>query len=256
MGILSLISRVVVSGEGVTDIGIATNGEHIAHEENFQPGPMYKLIEKLLSQHLPDWHQGLETTTSFVYRKGLGELVRGKDVPTRFPSKNKAVQGHVEHTKRAFALSLVANDLTGEGENTLAVYFHDTDGTRSELAREPKRQENRVEAIKLGFNTAGFSTGVAMVPKPTSESWLYCSCKDSPYITCQQLETSLSGNQKSDRHPKVKLAEACEPEVVNFDKLNVIVDEIDLSRLNMESFNVFRNDIKAVIRVTCGTVED
>lgn len=249
-----MLNRVVVSGEGVTDIGIATNGQHIVHEENFQSGPMYKLIEKLLSQHLPDWHQDLEFITTFVYRKGLGDLVRNKDVPTRFPSKDRAVKGHVEHTKRAYALALIANDLTGENENTLAVYFHDTDGTRDELAREPKRQDNRVEAIKLGFNSAGFSSGVAMVPKPTSESWLYCSCKDSPYQACSILETSLSGNQKSKNHPKVKLREVFE--VVDRDKLHEIVDAINVLDIDMPSFNVFRNEMKSAIRAICGTVED
>lgn len=252
-----MLNRIFVSGEGITDIGRALHQVDLAHDDNFEHGPFYTLIERLVKRHLPDWHDELPFSVTYVYRKALGELTKDKDVPTKFPSKDKALKGHVEHTKRAFALALIANDTAVQGESHMAIYFHDTDGTRSELDREPERQRNRASAVKLGFETAGYENGVAMIPKPTSEAWLYCSCKDDPYRACDLLESSLAGNQNSRaRSPKAILANAIGEETTNRENLRRLVDELDLEQLDMPSFNMFRDELKSSIRRICGEVED
>ncbi|PLC56102.1 hypothetical protein [Photobacterium carnosum] len=252
-----MLSRIFVTGEGITDIGRALNQVNIAHDENFEHGPFYTLVERLVKRHLPSWHDELPFAVTFVYRKALGELTKDKDVPTRFPSKDRALKGHLDHTKRAFALALIANDNMEQGQSHMAIYFHDTDGTRSELEREPERQKNRAEAVKLGFETAGYENGVAMIPKPTSEAWLYCSCKDNPYLACDLLETALAGNQNSkDRSPKAILANAIGKDSTNRENLRHLVDALDIDQLDMPSFNMFKKELKNSIRRICGEVED
>ncbi|MBE8233361.1 MAG: hypothetical protein HAW67_06455 [Endozoicomonadaceae bacterium] len=239
-----MLNTIFVTGEGVTDIGVALNEQPIARNTDFYQGPLYVLATKLINQHLPDWHKDILIDVVFIYRSALGDVLKNKSAPVKFPSKDRAIKGHIEHSKGAYALASLAKQEKIEGRDDIAIYFHDTDGTIEELKREPKRQENRVAAIKHGFQLAEYFNGVAMVPKPTSESWLYCSCKNSPYQACAILETSLSGNKKSKNHPKVKLGEVFEPEAVDRNKLHQIVDAINVAIIDMPSFNIFRDEIK------------
>lgn len=247
--------RIIVSGEGPTDFGEAKNEQLIANNDDFDQGPLFLLLLKLLDRHLPDWNKDQELIKTFIYRKALGAAAKAS--PVRLPSINKAIKGHLEHTKRAYAFAQKANEVSLEHEGHIAIYFHDTDGTQAELQREPDRQSNRVKAINLGFTTASYKTGVAMVPKPTSEAWLYCSCKDNPYQDCLQIETNLSGNNRSPkRSPKVILASAIGVENTNRVNLSTVVEKLDVTKIDMPSFNQFRNDLKNAIRIVCGSVEE
>jgi hypothetical protein len=253
-----LLTRIVVSGEGVTDIGVAANEQPVAHDEDFQQGPLFILINKMLEQHLPEWNNDTSLITkTFVYRKALGDLTRNDKLPLKLSSKKGTAKGHIEHAKRAYALALIAQRESQEGEQHIAVYFHDTDGTRKELEKEPARQQNRVAAINYGFEVAGCATGVAMVPKPTSEAWLICSCKDNPYQFCNALETDLAGNKRSPKNaPKNKLAKAIRVDSVHRDHLKDIAEQMNVSRVNMDSFNLFRESMKSAIENIFGEVED
>lgn len=250
-----MLSRIIVSGEGATDFGEAKNEQPIATNDDFEKGPLFLLLLKLIDQHLPEWNKDQELIKIFIYRKVLGDLAKAS--PVRLPSKDKATKGHLEHTKRAYALALKAKEISAAHEDHIAVYFHDTDGTQAELLREPDRQENRVAAINLGFATAAYQTGVAMVPKPTSEAWLYCSCKVNPYQHCQRIEIDLSGNNCSpERSPKIVLASAIGAENTNRVNLSTVVEQLDVTKIDMPSFNQFRKDLKAAIRMVCGSVEE
>jgi hypothetical protein len=250
-----MLLRIIVSGEGPTDFGRSKNEQLIATNEDFEQGPLFLLLQKLLDQHLPNWNKEQDLFKIFIYRKALGDLA--KDSPVRFPSKDKAIKGHLEHTERAYALAQKTKEITTADEGHIAVYFHDTDGTQVELQREPDRQSNRVKAINLGFATASYKTGVAMVPKPTSEAWLYCSCKKNPYQHCQRIETDWSGNDRSpERSPKVVLANAISAEKTNRVNLSTVVEQLDITKIDMPSFNQFRDDLKNAIRNVCGSVEE
>ena len=96
-----------------------------------------------------------------------------------------------------------------------------------------------------------------MVPQPTSEAWLICSCKVEPYQHCTQLETQLSGNDRSpDRAPKKVLGRLLNNEEYHRGDLWPVVEGIELDRLDMPTFNRFRDDLKQGIRNLCGDVVD
>jgi hypothetical protein len=254
-----MLQRIVVTGEGPTDIGVSINTEFVAHDNNFEQGPMFVVIEKILHQHLPDWNKEALTVKTFVYRKQLGIYLKENRSTIKLPSKNKANKGHLEHVKGAYALGRIAKDLMVDGQESIAIYFHDTDGTLSELTKEPRRQENRVQAISEGFIAADHKAGVAMVPKPTSEAWFICSCKEnSPYQFCHNLETELSGNQKCSNHrsPKIRLASEMNAERTTRYNLLPLARNLDVTDMDMPSFNQFRNDMKQAIRNICGECEE
>lgn len=96
-----------------------------------------------------------------------------------------------------------------------------------------------------------------MVPQPTSEAWLICSCKPEAYQHCTQLETQLSGNDRSpDRAPKKVLGRLLNNEEYHRGDLWPVVEGIELDRLDMPTFNRFRDDLKQGIRNLCGDVVD
>lgn len=252
-----MIMHLIATGEGPTDIGASQNGLGVSEGEDFLQGPMYALFIKLLDNFLPDWNQGQDFTHTFIYRKELGQ--RAKASKVRLPSKDKAVKGHLEHAKRAAALAEFTKDNFPETwANSLSVYFHDCDGTRSELDREPEMQANRVKAVLSGFKAAEYEHGVAMIPKPTSESWIICSVKENPYCHCQNLETDLSGNDCSaDRAPKVVLGNAINNHDYCREDLSTLIAAIDVDRLeDMPSFRQFKSNIIAVVEKACGEVRN
>jgi hypothetical protein len=88
-----------------------------------------------------------------------------------------------------------------------------------------------------------FSKGVAMLPKPKSEAWLLCAIKNS-YQNCANLENE-SGNDDSPNSLKEQLEvfalsheEICE---------KIKNGEIDIGKINMNSFNVFKTRLEEVI---------
>jgi len=252
-----MILNLIATGEGPTDIGVSQSGLAISEGEDFLQGPMYTLFIKILEKCLPDWNQGQNFTHNFIYRKELGQ--RAKASKVRLPSNCKAVKGHLEHAKRAAALAEITKDNFPETwMNSLSVYFHDCDGTRSELDREPEMQANRVKAVLSGFKAAEYEHGVAMIPKPTSESWIICSVKENPYCHCQKLETDLSGNDRSvERAPKVILGNAINNQDYSREDLSALIAEIDVDRLEeMPSFSQLKNNIIDVVRKACGEVRN
>ena len=52
--------RIIVSGEGPTDFGEAKNEQLIANNDDFDQGPLFLLLLKLLDRHLPDWNKDQE----------------------------------------------------------------------------------------------------------------------------------------------------------------------------------------------------
>ena len=250
-----MILHLIATGEGPTDIGTSRNNAGVSKGDDFLQGPMYALVLKLLENSLPEWNQDLDFTHTFIYRKELGQ--RAKASKVRLPSKDKAIKGHLEHAKRSAALAEITKEHFPETwGNSLAVYFHDCDGTRSELDREPQMQANRVKAVQSGFKAAEYAHGVAMIPKPTSESWIICSVKDNPYCHCENLETGLSGNDRSpERAPKFVLGLEINNKDYNREDLMDLIDEMDINRLDeMPSFKQLKNDIDCVVENACGEV--
>jgi hypothetical protein len=249
-----MFSRMVVTGEGKTDMGICNNQAQVCSSDDYDIGPVTLLLIKLLEKHLPPWNSGLvdfdhpESFVTFIYRNWFNDQTKAKSLLR--PSK-KLRTGNTVHAQRAAALAFyaIANDFQ------IAAYFHDTDGTQKKCQDDPQRRMHLVEAIKEGFRAANFSCGVPVVPKPTSEAWFLCAVKTDSYQHCEALETELSGNVDSspERSPKKRLGAALGEPDYDRARLCDIARSIDVERLDMPSFNELRTDVKRAITFICGT---
>lgn len=252
-----MLHTLLAFGEGPTDMGCSRNAQAYAHGDDLEVGPMLRLAHRLLARHLPDWNADLfdlqqehAVPSVLVAPAEMKSLV--KSAAIKLPSK-KTKQGYLIHSKRAAVLGELAQQTGSLTEAQLAIYFHDTDGTN----RDPHDPHDLVLAVNEGFRAAGFAgQGVAMVPQPTSEAWLICSCKPDAYQHCAQLETQLSGNDRSPaRAPKLELGHHLGNPDYHRGDLLPVVNAIELDRLDMPTFNLFRDDVKQGIRNLCGAVD-
>lgn len=252
-----MLHKIMMTGEGPTDMGACNNDQAICSEAQLDAGPIARLLFKTIRQYLPDWNaDNLEQGNPAVHMTLINEAwlkskCKEKKRGLIRPSKGVA-KGMIVHAQRAQVLAEYAHS----NDHQMAAYFHDTDGTRSQLADMPDRQEKLTQAIKAGFRAAQFEDqGLALVPKPTSEAWLICGIKETPYQHCEALETTLSGNDHSpSRAPKAMLGEMIgNPDYTRSD-LNDLVDQLDVASIDMPSFNALREQIQTAIRVVCGTV--
>lgn len=247
-----MIHSIIVTGEGVTDLGVSASGVAVAENEDILVGPMLKVIYKLIREYAPgwfvdmhDWNAVIPIPTYLVSRTERARVSRTLR-PNLFQTHLHG-KGGIEHSKSAWALATIA----GERNATLAIYFHDTDGTLSVLRRMPDLQEIISGATKRGFAVAAKVSGVAMVPKPTSEAWLICHAKEDAYSFCQLLETDLAGNQDSAMRSPKDILKGLRGET-NRELLNEIVDEMDLNRLDMPSFNSFKESLRQAVNEIFG----
>lgn len=248
-----MIRAIAVSGEGVTDLGASRRGLGISQGADIEVGPTLILIYKLIHLYAPDWYRDMYDWTADVpiptYLISRGERSRVTKAlkPNLFQTHSNG-RGGVEHAKGAWALGQIAM----ENDADLCIYFHDTDGTQAMLRRSPDLQETIVKGTSKGFEIQNI-TGIAMVPKPTSEAWFICHAGIPPYQHCHLLETSLAGNQDSAaRSPKVHLANLLGRARVVRDDLIELARAVDVERLDMPSFNQFKNDIKTAMESIFG----
>lgn len=251
-----MLHMIVMAGEGKTDMGCCTNSQEICSGDTLDTGPVARLLLKLIHHYLPDWNADCLNLNNpadhFTYLSN-GWLSDQTKANRRQVFVSKQVQkGFEEHFRRAKALAEYALD--EEHLHELAAYFHDTDGTRRELADMPDRQEKLIQAIKGGFRAAAFEDkGVALVPKPTSEAWFICALKTEAYQHCADLQTELSGNDRSpERAPKVILGDLLNNPNYTRHDLNELVEQIDIERLDIPCFNAVREQVKAAIAAVCG----
>jgi hypothetical protein len=129
----------------------------------------------------------------------------------------------------------------------IAVLFHDSDGTRSSATGI---WEAKWQSMINGFQRAGFSRGVPMLPKPKSEAWLICAAKNQPYQHCDKLEEELSGNDMSLNPAKIQLGK-----LLGFDR-EPTAEELcdwleknpfDFNACEMPSFQAFKVELNCVL---------
>ena len=253
-----MLSTLLAFGEGPTDMGRSRNAQAYVHGDDLEVGPMLRLAHRLLGRHLPDWNTDLfdlqqehAIPSVLVAKAEMATKTRAG----KFKLLSKEVkQGYLIHSKRAAVLGELAQQSGSLTEAQLAIYFHDTDGTN----RDPHDPHDLVQAVNEGFRAAGFAgQGVAMVPQPTSEAWLICSCKPDAYQHCAQLETQLSGNDRSPaRAPKLVLGHHLRNTDYHRGDLLPVVNAIALDRLDMPTFNQCRNDVKQGIHKLCGAIAE
>ena len=252
-----MFCKMVVTGEGKTDMGICNNQAQVCSGVDYDIGPVALLLIKLLEKHLPQRNADLldfnhpESFVTFIYRNWFNDQPKAKN---RVRQSKKIRKGFAEHARKSEALASYAK----ENCHQIAAYFHDTDGTRQELQDDPQRRRHLVDAINEGFRAAKFSEcGVPVVPKPTSEAWFLCALKKDHYQHCEALETQLSGNIRSrGRSPKIRLAEALGDREYGREGLCEVALSIDIDRFNMPSFNELRTDMKRAITFICDQVNE
>lgn len=250
-----MIRAIAVSGEGITDLGASRRGLGVSEGEDIEVGPTLVLIYKLIYLYAPDWYRDLYEWTAEVpiptYLVSRGERSRvAKTLKPNLFQTHSNGRGGIEHAKGAWALGQIAM----ENGADLCIYFHDTDGTQALLRKSPDLQGAIVNGTCKGFEMQNIK-GVAMVPKPTSEAWFICHAGNPPYQHCHLLETSLAGNQDSaERSPKVHLAKLLGKEVLVRDDLIELARAVDVERLDMPSFNKFKDDIRTAMESIFGNI--
>jgi|TARA_B110000240_G_scaffold159780_1_gene178246 hypothetical protein len=260
-----MIQHILVTGEGPTDIGYSITGQDISTndlgaDDEFCKGPFYRLLERMLLRFMPNWNsdqydEANPISTSYVSHGYLSrrskELAKGNK-KFRFAGKDMP-KGFTGLTKQSTELAKLATALGCQ----MAFYFHDTDGNNQDKSSVSRLQEKMVNAAKQGFVSGGFENCIAMVPKPTSEAWLICSCKDNAYDACGNLERTLSGNDDSppEQSPKLVLENIIGAAYTD-PILHQKIEELDIGRMDMPSFNQFRDDMKQAIRNICGEFEE
>ncbi|ELR5204380.1 hypothetical protein RG287_RS10490 [Providencia rettgeri] len=238
-----MITSILVTGEGCSDMGGSNNGQSISTGEFYNLGPMALLAVRLLQKIIPDWNEyniDFQSPNNWMTCISGNELARqAKGVRKHRPS-TKLKKGFVEHANRATTMAGYAKD----NGHQLAFYFHDTD--RCDF-------DDLHQSIMLGFNGIEGVHGIPMIPKPTSEAWLICGLKQDPYAHCTALETQLSGNDAaSDNNaPKKVLAQLLGDEATT-DLQYELVNGIDVTRINMPSYNQFKTDLTTAIESICG----
>jgi hypothetical protein len=248
-----MIRGIMISGEGVTDLGISKRDLTISEGDDIEVGPVLLLIYKLIYLYAPDWYRDMYDWKAEIpiptYLVSRGERSRVSKTlkPNLFQTHSQG-RGGIEHAKGAWALGQIALQY----EVDLCFYFHDTDGTQNMLRRTPDLQDIIVKGALRGFGIKN-TVGIAMVPKPTSEAWFICHAGSPPYQHCHLLETSLAGNQDSaERSPKDELAFLLGKKKIVRDDLIKLAHEIDVERLDMPSFNRFKNDVEVALNQIFG----
>lgn len=237
--------KLILSGEGPTDLGIVTPG---ASGENFVPGPMALIVDKLLERHhtaysLIDSHDAGGDCIVYLGKSELSSFA--KKGPTLLPGQ-KYGKGSAFFVSNAQCLGLYAKKLAAEeaGIPVIAVLFRDGDGTNSK-----KEWTEKIDSIRRGFEMVQFRTGVPMVPKPKSEAWLICALRTPAYSNCASLENE-SGNDNSSNSLKNQLARLCGGLHPSAETQADWVKEgrVDPSCIDMPSFSVFKEDLRNAAR--------
>jgi hypothetical protein len=237
--------KLVLSGEGATDLGAIQVG---SNGENFVPGPMALIVDKLLERYhtaysLIDSHDTGGNCIVYVAKSELSSFA--KKGPTLLPGQ-KYGKGNAFFVSNAQCLGLYAKKLSAEEARipVIAILFRDGDGTNAK-----KEWFAKVESMRRGFELVEFRTGVPMVPNPKSEAWLICALRTPAYSGCASLEDE-SGNDNSSNPLKGQLARLCGGLHPSAETQTDWVREgrVDPSRIDIPSFSVFKEDLRKAAR--------
>lgn len=241
--------KLLVSGEGASDIGTCINAQGTCMDDAFIPGPMTIWLKRMLEQLLDYDLLSVAEAVVYVNKRVLAEdakqsgrrmqRLRGKDkeAETSYFYSNAEQLG-----KRAKALS------DESASPVIAVLFRDDDKTCSTPGQLWQTKWN---SIVSGFKAAGFEFGVPMLPNPKSEAWLLCAAAQGNHSRAE-LE-NISGNDKSPNSAKMQLDEVLgrhysATELAAWCQSN----PVDWSQLRtMPSFAAFINRFEEVVRIIC-----
>jgi hypothetical protein len=242
--------KLLLSGEGPSDLGLCGSQQSECAGPDVQHGPMTRLLVALLEQLNP-WGYSLEDfPDSFLYvsKAKLVEIAKANQNPRGMRLRGKKTGAETRYFfDNAKALGARAKQLADElSDSVIAIFFRDVDGTLN----HPGQWEDKVKSVQDGFRHAEFQLGVPMLPKPKSEAWLLCMATGQPGNSCAALE-GLPGNDDSDNSAKKQLKAAL-GEHLNAADLAAWVNAqhaIDFTRLRtMPSFAAFEDSLTAAIQ--------
>lgn len=235
----------LLSGEGPGDIGSNVLSVDPVEGGVFKAGPMARIIDRLV-----DTKWGCSpidcNKVKFVDEGQLSRI--GKQLQAKKSLSMPGVRRPKEtqyFERGARALAIAAHRLTEEiDDSVIAVLFRDSDGTHSS---ERGLWKNKRDSMIRGFEKEKFTNGVPMVPKPKSEAWLLCSAKLNPYQHCAKLENE-PGNDRSPNSLKKQLDDAVGEHLGATEWADKVQNgDVDLTRINMPSFNDFKQRLFDVL---------
>lgn len=220
----------VLSGEGKTDLG-----ELDFETGEFKAGAMYMIIDKIIeTKYNYSPYRTSKDNIKYIPESELSKKAKSLK-PIKLPSANsKKETAYFFRNARALAI------FSKEYENSIAIFFRDSDGTNSSTNSE---WQDKYDSILKGFDSTNFKKGIAMLPKPKSEAWLICALKNK-YQNCNNLENE-SGNDASPNSLKKQL------EVYNLSNEQICEkienNEIDIEKIKMNSFEKFKSRLEEII---------
>ncbi len=234
------------SGEGLTDCGTGDLSKRISERSQFHLGPMTMLVDQIVKREqeyspVASKDCGLLPKAALVQAaKGLRHAKKGVLLPG-----GKRARETAYFYRAAQALARKAKTKAHScKDDVVAVLFRDCDGSHS----APRGLWRDIQkSILDGFAAESFGKGVPMVPKPTSEAWLLCALKSKPYENCRALE-ARSPSPKAKVPLKAELEKRLSGDSSR-EHLCALFDDnrIDACRIDMPSFNAFKERLLAVI---------
>ena len=227
---------ILVSGEGSTDIGVASPGmTGLCAPGSWEPGPMALFVDRFVEKFFN--FSPLNCYSMWFINETSLNAISKKIRPMQ-------VSRDIYFKKNYKALLAVSYKLSKETEcDVLPILFRDTDGSQSE--QRNKLWTNKRKSIANCINSNEIYV-CPMLPNPKSEAWLLCPLKNN-YNSCASLE-NLSGNDTSPNSAKA-LLQACLNEDVSREVLNNLIEKgnIDPNRIDMPSINACKEDMKQVV---------
>jgi len=233
------------SGEGESDLGECADGAATCEGNDYQHGPLTVIVDQIVeARH----HYSLLEVgcCGFVSRATLvdraSELKAAKKA-TRLPGKKRARETRYFYNN-ARVLARIAKERQGaRKDDVVAVLFRDADTATAGRGPWAEKRQSMLD----GFREEGFARGVPMIPKPTSEAWLLCALRSRPYQSCAGLE-DRSGNPRSPHSLKGELEERLGHPPTRKELCELVANgRIDHRRIDMPSFNTFRERLEAVL---------
>ena len=239
---------VVLSGEGVSDLGQCTNALGECSGDDYQMGAMAILLDKMIEPKMGYSLRTLPNAYQFVSEAVLEEHeIQRKSEQKKFAFAGKK---HGKETGYFYINAWMLGEIALKKEQALndtaiAILFRDCDGTRSSKSA---MWDIKHESMLSGFQRSGFSRGVPMLPKPKSETWLICAAQKQAYQGCEKLE-DLPGNDDSSNSAKKQL-DAIFGHHKTATELRDWLEEIpfDVERAqSMPSFKTFNDDLNRAL---------
>ena len=190
--------KLLISGEGPSDLGACNNAQGQCTDGDFNRGPMAvwlaRLWETLLDYNLFDFPEAVV----YVSETALAQKAKesGKRMLRQRGKKQAAETGL--YFSNAQQLGLMAQQLAAyHADKVMAVLFRDADGTRSAPGQ---LWQSKWDSMVNGFASVAFEFGVPMLPKPKSEAWLLCAGQTARHSHAALEE--ISGNDDSPKSAK------------------------------------------------------